>query len=54
MNPKDKARRSIYGRFRRKRPIHPEGESKENETVEKIFVISLIVIILVIAYFLSR
>lgn len=53
MNPRDEKRRRLLGRLRPRR-VSDASKSEENETAEKILVISAIVIILVIAYYLSR
>lgn len=53
MNPRDKRRGRYFGRLR-PRKVSDASDSKENETAEKIFVISIIVVVLAIAYYLSR
>lgn len=53
MDSRDKKRRSSIGRLRPKN-VSASPDTQENEFAEKVLVIGAIVIILVIAYFLSR
>lgn len=53
MNPRDKRRRKYFGRLR-PRKVSEASDDQENETAEKIFVIGVIILVLVIAYYLSR
>ena len=53
MNPRDKRRRKYFGRLR-SRKVSGASDDQENETAEKIFVIGIIIIVLAVAYYLSR
>ncbi|MFN4299612.1 MAG: hypothetical protein ACK4EX_07785 [Thermaurantimonas sp.] len=53
MNSRDKKRRSSVGRLRPKN-VSASSDAQENELAEKVVVIGAIIIILFIAYFLSR
>ncbi|MCX8147913.1 hypothetical protein [Thermaurantimonas aggregans] len=53
MHSRDKKRRSSIGRLRPKN-VSASSDTQENELAEKLLVIGAIVLILVIAYFLSK